>query len=422
MRLLALAREFRRLGHQVEVVTALPNYPTGRILPAYRGRVRLSETQDGFPVHRTWLWAAKGAGVGRALNFLSFMGTALLPLRRVADPDVIFVKSPPITLFLTALAYRRRFPRALLVFNIADQWIEAMRHSGVITNRRVLAGLGRYARFCYARADLITAATCGLVDDLVLRQGIPAGKVLLLPNGADAPAAVDNAASDDAVIERLLDAQGMQRRHLAVCIGTHGYIHGMETLLDAAEYRITDLPDLVVLLVGDGFGKGQAGRTRPGARSRQRALRRPDPSGCGPAALPARLRRAQHVARPADRRRGPPGTRRERDGGRSSSGLCGRRRGRRPGAPRGRRHRDASGRRPGGRRRHARAPGRPRQSARDRQASPNLTSSATSPGPPSSAAFRTRSLTSWRRAMPLGTGAAARCPKGGRSGWQAPSK
>jgi colanic acid biosynthesis glycosyl transferase WcaI len=256
VRLLALAREFRRLGHEVEVVTALPNYPTGRILPAYRGRVRLSETQDGFPVHRTWLWAAKGAGLGRVLNYLSFMATALLPLRRVAAPDVIFVESPPITLFLTALAYRRRFPRALLVFNIADQWIEAMRDFGVITNRRVLAALARYARFCYAQADLVTAATSGIVEDLVLRQGVPAGRVLLLPNGADAPAAAENAAIDDAVVERLLDTHDLRGRRLAVCIGTHGYIHGMETLLDAAG-RLTDLPDVVVLLVGDGSEKAK---------------------------------------------------------------------------------------------------------------------------------------------------------------------
>jgi glycosyltransferase involved in cell wall biosynthesis len=253
VRLLALAREFRRLGHEVEVVTALPNYPTGRILPGYRGRVRLSETRDGLPVHRTWLWAAKGAGLGRVLNYVSFTLTALLPLRRVAEPDLIFVESPPITLFLTALAYRRRFPRALLVFNIADQWIEAMRDFGVITNRRVLAGLARYARFCYAQADLITAATSGIVDDLVLRQDVPANKVLLLPNGADTDAARADA---NAAVERLLDAHDLRGRRLAVCIGTHGYIHGMETLLDAAAC-LADLPDVVILLVGDGSEKAK---------------------------------------------------------------------------------------------------------------------------------------------------------------------
>jgi colanic acid biosynthesis glycosyl transferase WcaI len=251
VRLLAFARELRRLGHDVEVVTAMPNYPTGRILQGYRGRVRLTEAQDGFAVHRAWLWAAKGAGIGRVLNYLSFMGTALLPLHRVAEPDVIFVESPPITLFLTALAYRRRFPRSLLVFNIADQWIDAMRDFGVITNRHLLAGLASYARSCYARADLITAATCGIVDDLVCRQAVPADKVLLLPNGGDA-----YATADDATVERLLYSHGLEHRRFAVCIGTHGYIHGMEMLLDAAA-ALADLPELVVLLVGDGSEKAK---------------------------------------------------------------------------------------------------------------------------------------------------------------------
>ena len=249
VRLLAFARELRRLGHSVEIVTAMPNYPTGQIFPTYKGQLRLREISQGFPLHRVWLWAAKGAGIGRALNYLSFMGTALLPLRRVAEPDVIFVESPPLTLFLTALAYRQRFPRALLVLNIADQWIDAMRDFGVITNQRLLAVLGGYARFCYARAGLVTAATCGIANDLIHRQGVPATKVLLLPNGADA-----HAASDNATVERLLEANRLHGCRLAVCIGTHGYIHGMETLLEAAAC-LADLSNLIVLLVGDGSEK-----------------------------------------------------------------------------------------------------------------------------------------------------------------------
>jgi colanic acid biosynthesis glycosyl transferase WcaI len=251
VRLLAFARELRCLGHEVEVVTAMPNYPGGQILPAYRGRLRLTETCEGLSLHRVWLWAAKGAGVGRLLNYFSFMGTALLPLLKVGRPDVIFVESPPMTLFLTGLAYRLRFPRALLVYNIADQWIEAMRDFGVIANPRILAGLGRCVRFCYDRADLITTVTRGIVDDLIGHQGLPADKVLLLPNGAD-PATP----GDEAVAEELLAKLGLTDRRLALCIGTHGYIHGMDTLLDAAA-ALTDLPDLVVLLIGDGSEKAR---------------------------------------------------------------------------------------------------------------------------------------------------------------------
>jgi colanic acid biosynthesis glycosyl transferase WcaI len=251
VRLLALAREFRRLGHDVQVVTGMPNYPTGRIFPQYRGRLRLTERYHDMTLHRVWLWAAKGSGKGRILNFLSFTATALLPLPRVERPDVIFVESPPITMFLTGLAYRRRFPGALLVYNVADQWIEAMRDFGVISNLRILSALMRFVRSSYRRADLVTTVTHGIVDDLIREQGVPAEKVLLLPNGADPAIAGDEAAAD-----KLLADLGLRERRLALCIGTHGYIHGMETLLEAAA-ELTDLPDVVVLLIGDGSEKGR---------------------------------------------------------------------------------------------------------------------------------------------------------------------
>jgi len=251
VRLFAFAREFRRLGHEVEVVTAMPNYPGGQILPAYRGRWRLTENYEGLTVRRAWLWAAKGAGIGRLLNYGSFMITALLPLPSVGRPDVIFVESPPITMFLTGLAYRRRFPRALLVNNVADQWIEVMRDLGVVSSPRILGWLHGFVRFAYRRADLITTVTHRIVDDLIRNQGVAAEKVLLLPNGAD-PAMP----GDEAAAEQLLVDLGLSDRRLALCIGTHGYIHGMEALLDAAA-ELADLPDLVILLIGDGSEKGR---------------------------------------------------------------------------------------------------------------------------------------------------------------------
>jgi glycosyltransferase involved in cell wall biosynthesis len=251
VRLLAFAREFRRLGHEVEVVTAMPNYPGGQILPAYRGRWRLTENYEGLTVRRAWLWAAKGAGIGRLLNYGSFMITALLPLPSVGRPDVIFVESPPITMFLTGLAYRRRFPRALLVNNVADQWIEVMRDLGIVSSPRILGWLHGFVRFAYRRADLITTVTHRIVDDLIRNQGVAAEKVLLLPNGAD-PAMP----GDEAEAEQLLVDLGLSDRRLALCIGTHGYIHGMEALLDAAA-ELADLPDLVILLIGDGSEKGR---------------------------------------------------------------------------------------------------------------------------------------------------------------------
>src|SRR5665213_1509364 len=60
IRLRALARELTRMGCDVEVLTAMPNYPDGRISEAYRGKLFCNDVIDGIPVHRQWLYAAAG--------------------------------------------------------------------------------------------------------------------------------------------------------------------------------------------------------------------------------------------------------------------------------------------------------------------------------------------------------------------------
>ena len=46
LRLRALARELRRQGIKVEVLTGVPNYPTGVTFPEYRGRWRIEKVNS----------------------------------------------------------------------------------------------------------------------------------------------------------------------------------------------------------------------------------------------------------------------------------------------------------------------------------------------------------------------------------------
>ncbi|HEY8706716.1 MAG TPA: glycosyltransferase, partial [Burkholderiaceae bacterium] len=77
VRLAAFAHALLERGHQVEVVTALPNYPQGRVFPGYRRRLAHTEVIDGVRVRRVWLVPATGSGIGRMLNYLSFTSTSL---------------------------------------------------------------------------------------------------------------------------------------------------------------------------------------------------------------------------------------------------------------------------------------------------------------------------------------------------------
>src|SRR4030095_13771855 len=79
IRLRSVVRELRRNGIEVEVLTALPNYPTGRIFAGYDRCLKMTETIDHVRVTRTWIYAGTGKSAHvRLANYLSFTLTALV--------------------------------------------------------------------------------------------------------------------------------------------------------------------------------------------------------------------------------------------------------------------------------------------------------------------------------------------------------
>ena len=107
LRLRALARELRRHGIEIEVLTGLPNYPTGTTFPGYRGRWRMRETIDGIPIRRTWLYGATGRSARvRLANYFSFTATALVAALLGRKPNRMFVESQPLSLGFVAVAMK----------------------------------------------------------------------------------------------------------------------------------------------------------------------------------------------------------------------------------------------------------------------------------------------------------------------------
>lgn len=238
-RLSELAARFVERGHEVVVLTALPNYPTGRIHPGYRGLFRREE-RAGVRVLRAPIYPTRSVGTARRLaSYFSFVASSLLAgIPLLPRCDVLLTESPPLFLGLSGYLLSR-LKRARWVFNVADLWPRSAVELGLLGDGPALRAAEALEAFCYRKAFLVTGQSRGILDDVERR--FPEVRTHHLSNGVD-PGRF--AARPDA-------PPAEAGRCVAVYAGLHGVAQGLGQVLAAAE-RLRDLPELEIVLAGDG--------------------------------------------------------------------------------------------------------------------------------------------------------------------------
>jgi glycosyltransferase involved in cell wall biosynthesis len=269
-RLLSFANELQRLGHGVEIVTAIPNYPRGKFFPGYEGSVYRREVKDAITIHRVWVYPAMGGGIRRLLNYASFTLASFFGLLRAAKPDCIFVESPPI--FLSIPAYiAGLFWRVPFIFNVADLWPDIIVEGGFLKPGLIANLLYALERWSYAKARAINVVTEGLRDSLLRAKSVPAEKLLLLPNGVDT--ALFHPCPPDSAFKESL---GLTGKKVVLWAGTLGHAHGLEFVLQAAD-RLRDRYDIHFLFVGDGSARAHIEKLSAALRLPNVTFREPVP-------------------------------------------------------------------------------------------------------------------------------------------------
>jgi glycosyltransferase involved in cell wall biosynthesis len=229
-RLHELAVRLKANGIEVEVLTAMPNYPKMEIFESYKNGKTREESIDGVKVYRSGIYVSQSKGIiSRLLNYFSFVWTSYWRGRKLGKYDFLMVESPPLFLGYSAMRLTKKL-KAKLIFNVSDLWPESAEKLGIVTNRQLLGLAYRLEKKCYERSTLITGQTMGIVEDISTR--FPHKKVYWLPNGVDV----------EFYDPRNYQAQGFRKKNgfksediLFFYGGILGHAQGLQTVIKAAQ-------------------------------------------------------------------------------------------------------------------------------------------------------------------------------------------
>ncbi|MFZ2658292.1 MAG: glycosyltransferase family 4 protein [Victivallales bacterium] len=244
-RLHDLARRWVLKGHEVTVLTAMPNYPVGIIFPDYQGKFTFNETIDGVKVIRCWILPSKKKSTVRQLIcYFSFVkSAAFFGFFKLGKSDFLICESPPLFLGCTAL-FLKFVKGTRLVMNISDLWPESAVQLGMIGKGPALSFLEWFEKLLYKKSVLVSCQTEGIVKGVKKRY--PEAKTFLFPNGVDLE--MFNKQPKDA---KFAESHGIPRNSFVVgYAGNHGRSQALSQVIEAA--NILKNEKIFFMFFGDG--------------------------------------------------------------------------------------------------------------------------------------------------------------------------
>lgn len=230
-------------GHQVTVLTGIPNYPEGKFFQGYGLFSRTKDVWNNIRIIRSPIVSRGSASKLRlAINYASFVvGASLAGMFRLGRKfDVIFVhETSPVTVGIPAILMKK-LTGAPILFWVLDLWPEYAADAGGIRSRRALEWIAKLTRWIYSHCDLVLVQSKGFIAS-VRRMGVADEHIRYFPSWAE------NVYSSREVQQPVSLPPGFK----VMFAGNVGECQDFPSILSAAE-RLRDRTDIHWVIVGDG--------------------------------------------------------------------------------------------------------------------------------------------------------------------------
>lgn len=239
-----MAQRLIARGHQVTMVCGSGKMARSGLEGSQRNGFRRGLV-DGIDVIELDIPYSNYDGLLKRSWLFALFALRSIKLALTLDYDLLFATSTPLTAGIPGIVMKL-FRNKPFVFEVRDLWPELPREMGVIKNPLVLAAMGVLEWLSYHSADACIGLSPGIVKG-IMRRGIPADKVAMVPNGCDLELF-------DPKQNQVLRAAGVGTDDfVAVFTGAHGMANGLGAILDAAaELKKKCRNDIKLVLIGDG--------------------------------------------------------------------------------------------------------------------------------------------------------------------------
>ncbi len=254
-RLYEFATHFKQGGHEVTILTGMPNYPDGIIPDKYKGKFFFRENFEGLDICRSYVLPASNAQPKkRMLGFLTFLASSIINNFRIKGKyDLILASSPPVT--SAVLGYvLSRLRRNKLVLEIRDLQPESGEQFGNLKKSLFTKIIRKVMKFVYKKADHIVCVTEGIANVLssngngdgyehkytfrelsVIKSGVGNDFINSHSNG-------------------IRKKYGWEDKFLILFSGTLGWVRPLESIVESARL-LADNKNYHFVFVGDGQKK-----------------------------------------------------------------------------------------------------------------------------------------------------------------------
>ena len=244
---LPFAKALVNKGHEVQVLTTFPNYPSGVIFDGYKNQLLFREVMDEIPIVRVPLYPSHDvSAVRRIFSYTSFaLSASTIGTFTIDKADIAYVVQGPATNGLPAFIMKilRKIP---FVFDIKDLWPDSLLATGMFDNKIGLWFADKWCNFCYKTASKIIVPAPGIKTKLIER-GVPKEKVEIIYNWCDDALICRSEKNED-----LAESLGMAGKFNVVFAGNIGKAQAMGAVLDAAKILDNGNNNIQLVLIGGG--------------------------------------------------------------------------------------------------------------------------------------------------------------------------